>query len=81
MMSKDIEAELERQPFVPIKLHLVSGKEMTIRNSNAAWMMQNTLVILRHPRRNRLRGDGYDVVSNRNIERIEQLTSRRSNGH
>ena len=82
MTSKDLEAELERQPFQPLRLHLVSGMSITIRNPSAAWLMQNTVMVLRHHKPNKLVGDGYDVVALRNIERIEQVMSRtRPNGH
>jgi hypothetical protein len=67
---------LEKQPFQPLRLHLVSGKPIIIRNPNAAWLMQNTVMILRHHKAGKLVGDGYDVVALRNIERIEQITPR-----
>lgn len=44
--------------------------------------MQNTIIVLRHHKPDRLVGDGYDVIAFRNIERIEQVLpqSRRSAG-
>ena len=70
--SKDLEAELEKEPFVPLHLHLVSGKTVRIPALNAAWLMQNALMILRGARPGKATGDGYDVIALRNIEKIEQ---------
>jgi hypothetical protein len=73
MISKDLEAELEKQPFVPLRLHLVSGKTVRISAPNAAWLLQNALMLLRGARPGRVKGEGYDVIALRNIERIEQI--------
>ena len=73
MTSKDIEAELERDPFIPIRIHLVSGKTIDVPAANVAFPMQNALLVLQRRQPGRVRLDGYDVLSFRNIERIEQL--------
>jgi hypothetical protein len=73
MTTKDIEAELQRDPFVPLALHLVSGKVLRVPNPGAAWLMQNAVLVFQNPHPGRVRVDGYDVVALRNIERIEQL--------
>ena len=78
MTSKDVQGELLREPFVPLKLHLVSGKTMRVPNPSAAWLMQNALLIFQNAHPGRSRVDGYDVVALRNIERIEQMGTRRS---
>jgi hypothetical protein len=36
MTSKDLENELVREPFVPLQLHLVSGKTVAIPAARAA---------------------------------------------
>jgi hypothetical protein len=71
MTSKDVEAELEKKPFTPLKVHLVSGKTIKIPSPNAAWLLQNTLMILRGNKPGKVTGEGYDVIALRNIERIE----------
>lgn len=78
MTSKDVEAELERDPFVPIRIHLVSGKPIEVPSQGVAFPMQNALLILQRRQPGRVRLDGYDVVSFRNMERIEQLHSENS---
>ena len=71
MTSEDIRAELEKYPFRPIRLHLVSGKVVDVTITGAAWKMQNAIMVLQDPSGNIT--DRYDVVSLRNIERLEQL--------
>ncbi len=73
MTSEDIRSELEKNPFVPLRFHLVSGKTIDVKVSYAAWMLQNAVMILQDPRIERERAGHYDIVSLRNIERIEQL--------
>jgi hypothetical protein len=73
MTSEDIRSELEKDPFVPFRLHLVSGKTVDVKAARAAWMLQNAVVVLQEiPAGSDERGL-YDVVALRNIERLEQL--------
>jgi hypothetical protein len=68
---------LEREPFVPLRLHLASGKTMVIPYANTAWVRQNTLVIV-HPLAPGTHAIGnYDVVALRLIERMEQASNYR----
>ncbi len=73
MTSKDVETELERDPFVPLALHLVSGKVVLVPVPGAAWLMQNAILVFQNLHPGRARVDGYDIVALRNIERIEEL--------
>lgn len=58
--------------FIPLRLHLVSGKTVEIRISDQAWMLEFTVMVFQ--RRKRPEDDsGYDVIALRNIERIEQI--------
>ncbi len=75
MTSKDLEAELSREPFIPLRLHLVSGKTVSIPSSGTAWLLQNALLVFQNVR-NHIRVGSYDVIAFRNIERIEQRPSR-----
>jgi hypothetical protein len=76
MTSKDIEAELQKEPFIPFRLHLVSGKVIQVPRPEAAWLMQNTVLVFQKPGRTGHKASGYDVIAFRNIERIEQLEGR-----
>jgi hypothetical protein len=68
--SEDLRSELEKQPFVPLRMHLVSGKTLDIASQDAAWMLQNSVLVFHIPHN---KESGYDVVALRNIERLEQV--------
>jgi hypothetical protein len=72
MTSEDVRSELERQPFTPFRLHLVSGKELDVRIPGAAYMLQNTLLVLHDPKLSE--EAGYDMFALRNIERLERFS-------
>jgi hypothetical protein len=73
MTSEDLQQELDREPFLPLRLHLSSGKTMNIEYPHTAWVRQNTLLIV-HPLARGTHAIGnYDVIALRLIERIEQL--------
>lgn len=75
MTSKEVEQELGKDPFVPLRLHLVGSKTMDVRRPDAAWLLHYSLLVV-HPKSTNGNGDrhagGYDVISLRHIERIEQ---------
>jgi hypothetical protein len=77
MTTEDMKQELERDPFVPLRLHLASGKTVDIPYANTAWVRQNTLVLV-HPlaKGSAAIGD-YDVIALRLIERIEPAAAGR----
>lgn len=69
MTSEDVRSELEKEPFAPFRLHLVSGKAVEVVSAGAAWMLQNAILVFQD-----LQSHGrYDIVSLRNVERLEQL--------
>ena len=76
MTAKDIQGELERDPFIPLRVHLVSGKTIDISASNGAWLLQNALLVFQNMKPGKARVSGYDVIAFRNIERIEQRAGR-----
>jgi hypothetical protein len=78
MTEDDVIAELEREPFQPLRLRLVSGKTLDILGQNAAHPLSNTLLVLRNPIiGTATRAEGSYLVAYHNIERIEQLDVRR----
>ena len=76
MTSEDLRSQLDRVPFQPLLLHLVSGDVFEVRNPANVTLLQNTLMIIQD-RDPRFEEDGYDVIAFRNIERIEQARSTR----
>lgn len=73
MTEDELIAELEREPFVAFRLHLVSGKVVDVLAPNAAHTLANSLVVFRNPTVGSPKADGYDVVAYQNVERIELL--------
>ena len=73
MNENDLVAELTRDPSVPFRLHLASGKFMDVGSPNAAHTLTDALLVLRNPVAGTPRAEGYDVIAYQNIERIEQL--------
>lgn len=73
MTEEDVVAELEKDPFVPFRLHLVSGKVVDVLAPNAAHNLANSLLVLRNPTIGSQKAEAYDVVAYHNIERIGQL--------
>jgi hypothetical protein len=72
MTSEDIRSELERHPFIPFRLHMVSGKTLDVTVATTVALLQNAICILEPPVDSAREGD-YNVVSLRNIERLEHL--------
>jgi hypothetical protein len=67
---KEIEEELYRVPFLPFRVHLVSGKALEVNDSGEGWMLEESILVTRL-RKNR--EPSYNVVSFVAIERIERL--------
>lgn len=80
MTSEDIKQELEREPFVPIRLHLASGQKMDIEYPDSAFVRQNTLLIVHRLAPGSAAIGNYDVVAFRLIERIELLDRAKPRG-
>ena len=70
MTREDVRAELEQNPFIPFRLHLVSGKTLDVDHSDEGWMLTNAILVTRR-RKDRKRS--YNVISLANVERIERL--------
>jgi hypothetical protein len=73
MTEEKLLAELDRVPFRPFRIHLVSGKVLDVLGPNTAHPLNNSLLVLRNPTLGTSKAEGYDVIAYENIERIEQL--------
>jgi hypothetical protein len=71
MTAEDLKQEIERQPFVPLRLHLASGQKVEIAYPDSAFVRQNTLLIVHRLAPGSAAIGNYDVVALRLIERIE----------
>jgi hypothetical protein len=76
MTSEDIRQEIDREPFVPLRLHLASGQKIELLDPHTAWVRQNTLLIVHPLQRGSHAIGNYDVIALRLIERIEQVNGR-----
>jgi hypothetical protein len=78
MTSEDVRSMLDRDPFISLLVHLVSGSTIEIDRPGDVSLLQNALLVLQKfdPR---FEDAGYDVVSLRNIKRIEQRRTIRRN--
>lgn len=77
MTPRTVEAEIETDPFKPVRLHLSSGKTLDIKDRGAVWYLSYGLMVFHRKNPARKFADRYDLINYRLIERIEQL----SNGH
>ncbi len=68
MTSEDMKSELDKFPFRSLRIHLVSGKTVDVIRPDQGVVLQNSVMIMSDPVL-----DGYDLVSLRNIERVERL--------
>jgi hypothetical protein len=76
MTSEDIRSEIEKEPFIPFRLHLVSGKTVDVTIKGQVEMLQNAILVFQRD----AGPDGetlYDVIALRNIERLEQVGNQR----
>jgi hypothetical protein len=73
MKEEQIKEELDAEPFVPLRLHLVSGKTLDVLRSDAAMPLRDRLLLFRNLAKDGRAAEGYDIVGYQSIERIEQL--------
>ena len=73
MTQEDVKQELDRDPFVPLRLHLSSGEKIDIEYPGSAFVRQNTLLIVHRLAPNTSAIGNYDVVALRLIERITTM--------
>ncbi len=72
MTSENFRSELERHPFSPLRIHLVSGKTVDILRPAQVQMLQNAVMVL-PVLTTQDDDDRYDIIVLRNIERVERL--------
>jgi hypothetical protein len=73
MTSENVKHKIERHPFVPIRLHLASGKEVDIHDPASVWFQRNALLVTHRLPPGSEDVGNYDVIAFDLIERIEQL--------
>jgi len=71
MTQEDVLQELEREPFIPLRLHLSSGQKMDIEDPNSAFVRKNYPGDRASPCTRLGSHRQFDVIAYRMIERIE----------
>jgi hypothetical protein len=73
MTPEDVKQEFEREPFIPLQLHLTSGANVNIEHANSAFVRQNTLLVVHRLAAKTAAIGNYDVIALRLIERITTM--------
>jgi len=47
MKRQEVEAELTHVPFIPFRLHLVSGKTLDVNHAGERWVLRTSILITR----------------------------------
>jgi len=76
MSADEIEAELRRDPFVPLRLHLENGKTFDIPHPDAARVLQYGVLVFIGMKAGTRQAQGYDRFSFDQILQIERRPSR-----
>jgi hypothetical protein len=74
MTSEDMRQELEKRPFIPLRLHLASRKTVNIAYEQTAWVQKDALLIVHPLSKGTVAIGKYEVIALRLIERIEQIS-------
>ena len=69
-------AELEREPFVPIRLNLTGGSKVEIQNPGLSFINNLALYLARIDRPNSRLAADFRLISLRHIVSIEQIEAR-----
>ena len=76
MLKQEIEAFLSREPFVPLRLYLVSEKTFDIPFRDVARLLSYALLVFIGLKEGTRQAKGYDRFSFDQIARIEELKSK-----
>jgi len=73
MLKEEIEAELAREPFVPLRLYLRNGKKLPIPVREAALVMKDDMLVVIGAKPQTHQAKGYLTFDFDQVVRIEQL--------
>lgn len=80
MLRDEITQEIDRDPFVPLRLHFRNGKKIEVRYRNVAYTVRHGVLIFKGKKEGSCMASGYDVFPFDEIVRIEKLPPR-TKGH
>ena len=70
MTEQDLIEEKEADPFVPFRLHLVSGKTVDVMRHSSAMPLHSRLLVFKNVSASGSSAEGYETVAYHNIERL-----------
>lgn len=74
MVQTELNDELAREPFAPLRLHLSNGETFDIQNPGLVWVTRDSVFIARSPLKPAARAiEGYDLLSLVHIVRLERV--------
>lgn len=73
MDPKALASELEREPFIPLRLHLSDGRTVDVHNPDLAIISRLSLYLFRTDRLHRHLAEDRHVLSLRHIVGVELL--------
>jgi hypothetical protein len=79
MLKEEVVAEINRDPFIPLRLHLRNRKTIKIPFRDAAWLIGGGVLVFIGKKQGKPIAKGYDRFPFDAIVRIEKIPSK-SNG-
>jgi len=77
MLKEEIAAELTREPFVPLRIHLKNGKKFDVPFKDVAHMLGYGVLVLIGLKEGTHQAKSYDRFAFEQIDRIEKLPTTR----
>jgi hypothetical protein len=78
MLKEEVKAELGREPFVPLRLHLRNGDKFDIPFRDIAHVLRSGLLVLIGLKRGTRQAKGYTTYVFEDIVRIERRPAGRN---
>jgi hypothetical protein len=73
MTREEVKAELDREPFLPLRIYHRDGRVFLVRNPKEVWVL-GTALFIAYPERPGSRAiTGHDLVSYIHIDRVETV--------
>jgi hypothetical protein len=76
MLKEEVKAILEREPFVPYRIHLASGKRFDVTHRDVARFLGYGVLVFIGLKEGTRQAKGYDRFTFEQIDRIEELGSK-----
>ncbi len=80
MRRQEVEAELSREPFVPLRLHVTRSRKYVVAERRAAHVLGSDLLVLIGLKPGSVKAKGFDTFPFEAIERVEPLGRKTTGG-